>query len=324
MHIESLRCYVPDYGVLHHTGRLRTVHGTKAAPMNTTCAACGATVTAPVGVLLVTCSCGAQVRLGDTNYASLDPHAVLGVTPDATAEEIRAAYRQRARETHPDHGGDPDEFRAVQIAWELLRDDPAASHTRRRASVGMPDIVGVNIIVALRRLREHGLIPAVGIVAVPSNDPLVGTVVGCQPGPGATIPTPPVVKVTVAMSDIPGLRRRLLRAGRDAIGDIRRGVGDGIAHERHGVEAPTLSGAGQVGEATGRLVVRAARTTTDIVALVMHLLATVAVIALAVVVGVIRPVAGLVVIVAGLGIVAASWAASSRRRRQRRERGSLL
>lgn len=324
MHTASLRCYVPDYGVLPHLDRCHTIHNTRNPPMSTTCASCGATVTAPVGVLLVTCTCGARVRLGDTNSAALDPHAVLGVAPDATADEIRAAYRQRARETHPDHGGDPDEFRAVQIAWELLRDDPTASRTRRRPSVGVPDIVGVNVIVALRRLREHGLIPAVGIVAVPSDDPLVGTVVGCHPGPGAAIPTPPVIRVNVAMSDLPGLRRRLLRAGRDAIGDIRRGVGDGIAHERHGSEAADLSGAGQVGAATGRLVVRAARTTTDIVALVMHLLATVAVITLAVVLGVIRPVAGLVVIVVGLGLVTASWAASARRRRQRRERGSLL
>ena len=317
-------CYVPDYGVLPHIGRCRIRHDTRPQPMNATCASCGATVTAPADVLLVTCACGARVRLGDPISASLDPYAVLGVTPDATAEDIRAAYRQRARETHPDHGGDPDEFRAVQIAWELLRDDPAASRTRRRPSVGVPDVIGVNVVVALRRLREHGLLPAVGIVAVPSDDPLVGTVVGCHPGPGAAIPTPPVVRVSVALSDLPGLRRRLLRVGRDAIGDLRRGVGDGIAHERHGVEAVTHTGAGQVGAATGRLVVRAARTTTDIVALVMHLLATVAVIGLAVVVGVIRPMAGLLVIIVGLSLVAASWAASSRRRRRRRERGSLL
>jgi hypothetical protein len=31
-----------------------------------------------------------------------DPHAVLGITPTATAEEIDDAYRQRIREYHPD------------------------------------------------------------------------------------------------------------------------------------------------------------------------------------------------------------------------------
>lgn len=32
-------------------------------------------------------------------------HVVLGVRPDATAEEINAAYRRRAMEKHPDRGG---------------------------------------------------------------------------------------------------------------------------------------------------------------------------------------------------------------------------
>ncbi len=43
---------------------------------------------------------------------------VLNVTPAATLEEVCEAYRQRRRKTHPDHGGDADEFRAVQQAWE--------------------------------------------------------------------------------------------------------------------------------------------------------------------------------------------------------------
>lgn len=47
-------------------------------------------------------------------------YAVLGVDEGAGDEEIRKAYRRRARETHPDVGGDAAEFSEVQQAWELI------------------------------------------------------------------------------------------------------------------------------------------------------------------------------------------------------------
>ena len=43
---------------------------------------------------------------------------VLGVTSSATALEIKQAFRKRALETHPDHGGDPAEFRRLHRAYE--------------------------------------------------------------------------------------------------------------------------------------------------------------------------------------------------------------
>jgi curved DNA-binding protein CbpA len=33
----------------------------------------------------------------------------------------RRAFRQRASQTHPDHGGDARTFQAVQAAWTVLR-----------------------------------------------------------------------------------------------------------------------------------------------------------------------------------------------------------
>ena len=50
-----------------------------------------------------------------------DPYAVLGLTPDATADEVRARYRDLVRDNHPDRviaRGMPDEF--VAIANERL------------------------------------------------------------------------------------------------------------------------------------------------------------------------------------------------------------
>ena len=61
-------------------------------------------------------------------------YEVLGVPRDATAEEVRRAYRRAARAAHPDVGGDPAAFRAVTRAWDLLGDAEA----RRRYDLSLP------------------------------------------------------------------------------------------------------------------------------------------------------------------------------------------
>lgn len=47
--------------------------------------------------------------------------AVLGVTPQATPEELKQAFRRRSLQTHPDHGGDAAAFRAVVAAYAEAR-----------------------------------------------------------------------------------------------------------------------------------------------------------------------------------------------------------
>jgi len=51
---------------------------------------------------------------------SASPYEVLGVRATATDDELRRAFRRALRETHPDTGGDPQRFHAVQAAWELV------------------------------------------------------------------------------------------------------------------------------------------------------------------------------------------------------------
>ncbi|MBA3452790.1 MAG: J domain-containing protein [Deltaproteobacteria bacterium] len=46
----------------------------------------------------------------------------LRLAPGASLAEVRKAFRQLALETHPDHGGNADDFRAVQDAYERLVD----------------------------------------------------------------------------------------------------------------------------------------------------------------------------------------------------------
>ena len=47
----------------------------------------------------------------------------LGVSREATTEEIRRAYKDLAKQKHPDKGGDPEEFKQIQEAHEVLCDE---------------------------------------------------------------------------------------------------------------------------------------------------------------------------------------------------------
>jgi hypothetical protein len=45
---------------------------------------------------------GGKNKTDESTRASKDPYEILGVTPDATLAEIRAAYRNAVRQYHPD------------------------------------------------------------------------------------------------------------------------------------------------------------------------------------------------------------------------------
>ena len=49
-------------------------------------------------------------------------YATLGIFRGYSDEQIKTAYRSKARETHPDNGGDAREFAAVKDAYETIRD----------------------------------------------------------------------------------------------------------------------------------------------------------------------------------------------------------
>ena len=50
-------------------------------------------------------------------------YETLGVARAADTEEIKKAYKTLARKHHPDKGGDAEEFKRIQKAYEILSDD---------------------------------------------------------------------------------------------------------------------------------------------------------------------------------------------------------
>lgn len=51
-----------------------------------------------------------------------NPYQTLGVNRDATADEIKRAYRRLASQHHPDKGGDTQVFQNIQKAYDVLGD----------------------------------------------------------------------------------------------------------------------------------------------------------------------------------------------------------
>lgn len=58
-------------------------------------------------------------RVGPTREEAL---RVLGLEPGASQAEVRRAYRERAKDLHPDRGGDEDEFKRLNRAYDRLSD----------------------------------------------------------------------------------------------------------------------------------------------------------------------------------------------------------
>jgi molecular chaperone DnaJ len=60
-----------------------------------------------------------------------DLYEIIGVAKDASDEDIKRAYRRKARELHPDAGGDEEHFKELTTAYEVLKNPQTRSNYDR-------------------------------------------------------------------------------------------------------------------------------------------------------------------------------------------------
>jgi curved DNA-binding protein CbpA len=93
----------------------------------------------------------------------MDLYHILGVPKKASQDVIAKAYRQKAVKMHPDMGGDPDAFKLLAFAYEVLGDEEAR---KRYDETGQTDKPGNNQAIsdaikffhdALFRIISQGL-----------------------------------------------------------------------------------------------------------------------------------------------------------------------
>lgn len=140
--------------------------------------------------------------------AERQPHyATLGLRPGASPAQIKAAYRRRAREVHPDHNAAPDaEARFIELrqAYEALcrlsglaaeaeswdgdapindSDAEAAAHLRQRAAQASKRSQTANrrtepdVQVVEHRNGRNFYVPPTRVVSLQPGDRLVGSVI---------------------------------------------------------------------------------------------------------------------------------------------------
>jgi curved DNA-binding protein CbpA len=84
-----------------------------------------------------------------------DLYRVLGVRPDASMAEIKAAYRFKAAKLHPDKGGNADAFRKVAEAYRVLSDPQSrARYDRTGDTSAGPDITTTAMALLANWLRQ--------------------------------------------------------------------------------------------------------------------------------------------------------------------------
>ena len=183
-----------------------------------TCNVCRATVDVPRPLTLFPCACGEVLRTVRRAQAQrptsppgtpVDFYQILGLDRSASAAQIKQAYRTRSRQTHPDLGGDAEEFSLVAIANEVLSDptrraDYDTGKWSDDRSVGplfeMPDVSGMKSGDAAEMLIAAGLVVFVRLIAVPVKSTIRNRAVGQYPYAGASVSIGNPCEIVVAVS----------------------------------------------------------------------------------------------------------------------------
>lgn len=147
----------------------------------------------PLTVLLCASCAGAHVAFRSVHPAAVawadassvfDPYDILQIPSSANATVVKKAYRQLARTSHPDKGGDAEAFRRVQNAHAALAGDAAARRNYR--DFGHPDGPRPSFAgFALPHGFEGWAVGLYALLLVVVLVPVLATVGGRRAPPGA-------------------------------------------------------------------------------------------------------------------------------------------
>lgn len=92
-----------------------------------------------------------------------NPYEVLDVPTDASAKQVKKAWREKVKGCHPDRGGNQEEFEKVQSAYEILIDPRRRERYDRHGDVTPEDTLArlgefKNLIVDVKH-ADHILEP---------------------------------------------------------------------------------------------------------------------------------------------------------------------
>lgn len=91
------------------------------------------------------------------------PYEILGVPKDATADEVKAAFRREASKAHPDReGGSGERMAAVNEAYAVLADASRRKHFDQTGSTGQPPSVDDEAVQLLTAMFARALEQEVG------------------------------------------------------------------------------------------------------------------------------------------------------------------
>jgi curved DNA-binding protein CbpA len=90
----------------------------------------------------------------------VNPYDELGISADASMAEVKRAYRRRAKESHPDHGGDTAAFQRAKRASMVLLDPQKRERYDRNGTIeeDAPDNALAEVMVAVSQLLDAVLI----------------------------------------------------------------------------------------------------------------------------------------------------------------------
>lgn len=95
-----------------------------------------------------------------------DLYEILGANKNDSEKALLAAYRRRVKQTHPDYGGDRDEFELVVSAWTILCDP------ERRKTYDETGIVDLEFATITKRRMMDMMAEGVSAILDNLNGPI--------------------------------------------------------------------------------------------------------------------------------------------------------